>query len=72
MKTQSAFVRSDRAVHLDTKAAVHLHAALVVEPRYAEHQHALRLYDPVENAVRLILGMLGQHQPRESKTSRTA
>ncbi len=62
MEAQAAFVRPDGAVHLDTEAAVDLDVALVVKPRHAEHKHALRLYDPLENAGGDVFGMLLQYQ----------
>ena len=41
VEAQAALVGADRAVHLDAEAAVDLHLALVVQPRHAEHDHAL-------------------------------
>ena len=35
-KTQAALVRTDRAVELDTVAAVHMSHTVVIDPRYAE------------------------------------
>src|ERR1035438_4555407 len=64
METQPAFIRTDRAVHFDAEAAVDLNISLIVRPGHAEHQHAFRLDDAVQNAVRLILGMLRQYQPK--------
>ena len=49
MKAQPAFVRPDRAVHLDAEPAVHVELALVVLPRNAKHDDPFRLDDPLEN-----------------------
>jgi len=49
MEPQPAFVGADRAVHLDTESAVDVDVALIVLPRDAEHDHALRLDDPLED-----------------------
>ena len=49
MEAQSALVGTDRAVHLYAVTAVDLDLALVVEPRHAEHYHALGFGDPFEN-----------------------
>jgi hypothetical protein len=49
MEAQSALVGTDRAVHLDPVATVHVDLAAVVHPRHAEHEHALGLHDPLED-----------------------
>src|SRR5436309_9290257 len=49
MKSQSAFVRPDRAVHLHPEAAIDVDLALVVLPRHAEHDHAFRFNDAFED-----------------------
>src|SRR5205807_5571207 len=49
MKSQSAFVRADRAVHLDSEPALHVDLAFVVLPRDPEHDHAFRLDNSLEN-----------------------
>ena len=58
MKTQTAFVGADRAVHLDAEPAVHVQLALIVLPGDAEHDHALRLDDPLEDLRLPIFRML--------------
>jgi hypothetical protein len=39
MKTQASLVRAERAVHLDSKTAVNLNLAFVVDPWNAELNH---------------------------------
>jgi len=55
METQAALVGADRGVELHAEAAVDLDLALVVYPRDAEHDQALRLNDAVDDAVLLQL-----------------
>ena len=62
MKTEPAFVRTDRAVHLDAEPAVHLQLALIVLPRHTEYDDAFRLDDPLEDFSFAILGMLIEHR----------
>src|SRR5205807_10636443 len=49
MKSEPAFVRADRAVHLVSEAAIHVDLAGVVLPRHPEHDHAFRLNDAFED-----------------------
>ena len=42
MKTQPAFVRAERAIHLHAKSAVHLDLSFLVDPRDAKLNHSLR------------------------------
>ena len=56
MEAQAALVGADRAVHLDAEAAVDLDLALVVHPGYAEHDDALGLDQPLEDA-RIAVGL---------------
>jgi len=49
MKSQPAFVRPDRAVHLDPEAAVDVNLAGVILPGDAEHDHSFRFDDSLEN-----------------------
>ena len=49
MKSEPAFVRADRAVHLDPEAAIHVDLAGVVLPRHPEHDHAFRFNDSFED-----------------------
>jgi hypothetical protein len=58
MKAQSALVRPDGAVHLDSEPAVHLHLPVIVEPRHAEHQHTLRFNHPFQDSRFLVFGVL--------------
>ena len=50
VKSDTALVRTDRRIELDTETSVHLNLAIVVHPRNAEDDLSLRLDDPVENA----------------------
>ena len=50
MKSDTALVRTDRRVELDTEASVYLNLAIVVYPRNAEDDLSLRLNDSVEYA----------------------
>ncbi len=49
METESALVRTDRAVHLHAVAPVDLHLALVVDPRNAENHHPFGFGDAFQN-----------------------
>ena len=49
MKTQTPFVRTERAVHLNAEAAIHPNLAFIVNPRDAELDHAFRFDDALEN-----------------------
>ena len=60
METQAALVGADGAVRLHAVAAVDLNLALVVLPRHAEHDDALRLDHALKDLVLLVLGMLLQ------------
>ncbi len=51
METDTTFVRTDGGVHLHAETAVDLHFALVVHPRHAEHDDALRLHDTLHNLL---------------------
>jgi len=54
METQTALVRTDGTVELDAETAVDLDAALIIVPRHAEHEYALGLHQPLENAMLFI------------------
>ena len=58
VQAQAALVGPEAAVELHAVAAVHLHVALVVDPRHAEHDDALRLDDALEQP-RLLVGWVG-------------
>src|SRR5208283_4512008 len=62
MEAQAAFVGADRAVHLNTETAIDLDIALVIKPRYAEHQDALGFHDALEDPRGNIFRMSLQHQ----------
>ena len=49
MKTQTALVRTNGAVHLDTEAAVDPHFAFVIYPRNAEHDRTLWFANALKN-----------------------
>ena len=49
METDTAFVRTDSAVHLHAETAVDLYFALIVHPRHAEHDHALGFNDALHH-----------------------
>ena len=50
METDTALVRSDSAVELNTEAAVNANVALIVNPGYAEHDLTLRFNKTVNDA----------------------
>src|SRR5437588_9871582 len=62
MKSQSAFVRPDRAVHLDPETAIDVDLALVVLPWHAEHDHAFRFNDSLEDFRFPVMRISIQHQ----------
>ena len=62
MKTQAAFVRPDSAVHLDAEAAVHVQLTVIILPWDAEHDHAFRLDDALDNLGLSIFRMLLEHE----------
>ena len=61
MEAETALVRSDRGVELDTIAAVNLNNAVVVDPGNAEHDCALGLDHALENGGLFILGISLDH-----------
>src|SRR5215471_18213341 len=50
MKTQAAFVRAERAVHLHTEPAVHLDLSFIVDPWDAKLNHSFRFYQTLQNS----------------------
>src|SRR3954462_3713072 len=58
MKSESAFVRPDGTVHLDPEPAVNVELALIVLPRDAKHDDALRLNDALDDLGLTIFGVL--------------
>src|SRR5699024_4865324 len=59
MEPQAALVRAERGVVLDAEAAVDLHGALVIDPGDTEDDLPLRLAQPHQDAVVLVLGVPG-------------
>ena len=57
MQAQTALVRADGAVGLHAIAAVDVNLTLVVHPRHAELDHALRLDEQLQHAHLHVLGM---------------
>ena len=49
METQSALIRTNGAVELHAVARIDVHLALIIGPRHAEHDHALRLNEPLDD-----------------------
>ena len=49
VETDTTFIRTDSAIHLNAETAVDLHLALIVHPRHAEHDHALGFYDALHH-----------------------
>ena len=49
MKTDTAFVRTDGAIHLHTETAVDLHFPFIIHPRHTEHDHAFRFHDTLHH-----------------------
>src|SRR5260370_40697032 len=62
MKSQSAFVRPDRAVHLHPEPAINVDLALIVLPWHPKHDHAFRLNDAFENFRFPIMRISIHHQ----------
>ena len=58
MEPQSPLVGPDGRAELDAVAPVHVDAALVVVPGHPEADHALGLYEGLNDAVLLVLRML--------------
>src|SRR5699024_6135647 len=57
VEAQPALVGAEGGVVLDPETTVDLHGSLVIHPRDAEDDLALRLAEPHEDAVVLVLGM---------------
>ena len=57
METQAALVGTQRGIELNAEAAVHMQATLVVSPRHAELDLALRLNDTIDDGQVGVLGM---------------
>ena len=61
METQTALVRADGAIKLNTVTNVDLHFALVVDPGHTESDDSFWLYDALNNLGLLELRMLVVH-----------
>ena len=61
VQPQAALVGADGAVALYAVAAVHVHIALVVNPRHAELDHALLLHEQLKHARLHVFRMLLDH-----------
>ena len=57
MEAKTALVRSDCGVELYAVTSVNLYFAVVINPRYAEHNNALRLNKTLDNCVLFIFRM---------------
>jgi hypothetical protein len=57
MKTDSALVGTDGAVHLHPETPVDMHFALIVHPRHAEDDDPLRLDHALDNPCPAVLGI---------------
>ena len=62
MKSQAAFVRPDRTVHLDAEAPVNVELAFIVLPWNPEHNDAFRLDDSFDDLGLAIFRMLLQDE----------
>ena len=58
VEPQTALVRTYRAVELHAVAFVDAHSALVVHPRHAEHEHAFRFHEPLQQPGLLVDGIV--------------
>ena len=58
MKSQTAFVRSDCAVHLDTETSVDLNFAFVINPRNSENDYSFRLNHSFKDFAFFVLRIL--------------
>ena len=61
MEAQTAFVRADGAVELNTITDVHMYFTIVVNPRHTERNNALRLNETLDELSLLEFGMLVVH-----------
>ena len=63
MKPQTAFVRSDGAIHLHPETAIDLHLSFGVHPGDAKEDDSLRFRHPLENFALFIFGVLFDKRP---------
>jgi hypothetical protein len=61
MEAKTALVRTDRAVELDSEAAVYLNATVIIYPRNAELDDSFGLNDSFKNAKLDVFGMCLDH-----------
>ena len=61
METEPAFIRPDRAVHLDTVPSVHVNGSTVIRPWNAEHNDSFGFNNSLKDLCVAILRMLVQH-----------
>jgi hypothetical protein len=64
VEADAALVGADGRGVLDAVAAIDLHLAMVIDPRDAEHDDALRFDQAIEQAVFGIFRMLGDVRPQ--------
>src|SRR5437588_7959321 len=57
VKSHSALVGADCAVHLDPEPAIDMELALIIAPWHPEHDHSLRLNNSLQDLGRSILRM---------------
>ena len=57
MKSQTALIRTDCAVELNTKAAVNLNIAVIVNPRNSESYNSFRFNQSFNKTCLFVLGM---------------
>jgi hypothetical protein len=62
VEAQAALVGAERAVELHAVAAVHAHVAGVVEPGHAEHDHAFRLDEALEDRLLAVGRVAREHR----------
>src|SRR6267143_4133467 len=55
MKSQSALIGADCAIHLDPESPIDVKVALIIAPRHPKHDHPFRLDDSLQDLGRTIL-----------------
>ena len=58
VQAKATLVWANGTVELDTIALVYMNLAGIVSPRHTEHNHTLRLYNPLQDGLLLILRVL--------------
>jgi hypothetical protein len=69
VKAQATFVRANGAVHLDTETTVDLDFAVVVDPRYTEHDYTLWFNHALKDFCVLYFGFSSMKGINDSTTS---